>query len=138
MIVLNLHCRHLHRFEGWFASAAAFDDQLQRHMLSCPICNSTEVSRLPSGPHVISSTRVERDGESPAAVQQELLAAVKDYLRNSENVGERFTEEARKIHYEEAPARSIRGVASIEETRELLDEGIGVIALPFPPSDETH
>ena len=138
MIVLNLHCRQQHRFEGWFASPSSFEDQLRRGLLTCPVCNSAEVSRLPSGPHVISSARADRDGESPAAVQQQLLAVVKDYLRNSENVGARFPEEARKIHYEEVPARNIRGIASIDEARELLDEGISVVAVPFPSSDETH
>lgn len=138
MIVLNLCCSHEHRFEGWFASTDAFDDQLRRGLLSCPICNCAEVSRLPSGPRVMPSAREERDGESLSAVQEQLLEVVRDYLRQSENVGARFPEEARKIHYQEMPARSIRGIASIDETRELLDEGIVVVPLPFPPSDETH
>lgn len=138
MIVLNLICRHQHRFEGWFASAEAFDDQRERKLLSCPICNSDEVSRLPSGPRVVSSSGGEHDAESMAAVQAQLLQAIKAQVRASEDVGSRFPEEARKIHYNEVPARSIRGVASLEETRDLLDEGITVLPLPIPPSEETH
>ncbi len=140
MIVLNLHCRHEHRFEGWFASVDAFDDQKARGLLSCPICNCGEVSRLPCGPRIISSARACGDDadESIAAVQNLLREAVKAIARDSENVGERFPEEARKIHYNESPARSIRGTASLRETRDLLDEGIVVLPLPVPPSEETH
>lgn len=138
MIVLNLLCRHEHRFEGWFASTEAFDGQLQRGMVACPVCNSADISRLPSGPRIVSKGRVESDGESLAAVQRQLVEIVKDQLRSSENVGARFPEEVRKIHYKEVPARNIRGVASVEETRDLLEEGIAVLPLPLPPSEETH
>jgi hypothetical protein len=141
MIVLNLVCRNEHRFEGWFASAEAFEDQQKRGLLTCPFCNDGEVTRLPSGPRVISSTSVREsvaEQETVAAVQAELREAIRAYVRNSENVGDRFPEEARKIHYQEAEARNIRGVATIEETRELLDEGIIVVPLMTPPSEETH
>ncbi len=142
MIVLNLVCRQEHHFEGWFASSDAFDSQRQRGMLSCPVCNSEEVSRLPSGPRVISSHR-ERTAERPeaetlAVVEAQLRDALEVYVRDSENVGERFPEEARKIHYQETPPRNIRGVASFRETRDLLEEGIVVLPLPVPPSEETH
>ena len=138
MIVLNLICRHEHRFEGWFASVDVFERQQHGGLVSCPICNCDEVSRLPSGPHVISSTRDATPSESPAEVQAQLLEALKAYVRDSENVGQRFPEEARKIHYQEAPARNIRGVASLTETKDLLEEGIFVLPLPVPTSDETH
>lgn len=111
-------------------------------MVSCPFCNSGEVSRLPSGPHLMSSPRrlaaPVADGESHAIVEQQLREALRVYVRNTENVGERFPEEVRKIHYEEVPARSIRGIASLEQTRDLLDEGIVVLPLMVPPNDETH
>ena len=142
MIVLNLVCRHEHRFEGWFASAEAFDDQQRRGLLSCPFCDSGEVSRLPSGPRVMSSPRdaagEAQDTESLTAVQEQLRDALKAYVRDSENVGPHFPEEARKIHYKEVPARNIRGVASLREARDLLEEGIVVLPLPVPPSEETH
>lgn len=140
MIVLNLVCRHEHRFEGWFASAEAFEDQQKRGMLTCPFCNDGEVSRLPSGPRVISAAPAKEsvERESAAVVQAQLREAIQAYVRNSENVGQQFPEEARKIHYKEAPARNIRGVATIEQSRELLEEGIVVVPLIVPPSEETH
>lgn len=138
MIVLNLVCPQEHHFEGWFASAEAFDDQRSRGLVACPFCDSDEVARLPSGPRVVSSGREASGGESQEAVHEQLLDALKAYVRDSEDVGRRFPEEARKIHYKEAPARSIRGVASVGETRDLLDEGIVVMPLPVPPSEETH
>ncbi|MDD5250530.1 MAG: DUF1178 family protein [Rhodocyclaceae bacterium] len=140
MIVLNLLCRHQHRFEGWFASAEAFGDQQERGLVTCPVCNNAEVSRLPSGPRVISSSAAKdaAEHESVAAVQAQLRDAIKAYVRESENVGPRFPNEARKIHYKEAPARNIRGIATLEETRDLLDEGIVVVPLMVPPSEETH
>jgi hypothetical protein len=138
MIVLNLVCRQEHRFEGWFASSEAFDDQCGRGLVSCPFCNDAQVSRLPSGPRIVGAGRDGREEESLAAVQEQLLEALKASVRDSENVGQRFPEEARKIHYKEAPVRSIRGVATVKETHDLLDEGIVVIPLPVPPSEETH
>lgn len=140
MIVLNLACRHEHRFEGWFASAEAFEDQQRRGLVTCPFCDSAEVSRLPSGPRVITSAPAKESAEreTAAAVQAQLREAIQAYVRKSENVGDRFAEEARKIHYDEVPKRNIRGVATIEETRELLDEGIVVVPLVIPPGEETH
>lgn len=141
MIVIDLHCREEHRFEGWFASSEAFEGQVRSGMVSCPFCNSAEVSRLPSGPRLISPREraVEADdGESLVAVERQLREALRAQIGGSENVGERFAEEARRIHYEEAPARSIRGVASVAQARELLDEGIVVLPLLVPPNDETH
>ncbi len=141
MIVLNLSCRKGHRFEGWFASADAFDDQHKRGLVTCPFCNDDDVTRLPSGPRVLtlhSTSKEIEDRETAAAVQAQLRDAIQAFVRNSENVGEHFPEEVRKIHYQEAPARNIRGVATIEETRELLDEGIVVVPLVVPPGEETH
>ena len=136
MIVLNLVCQHEHHFEGWFASAEAFEQQRERSMLSCPICNSDEVTRLPSGPRIVSSARNSESDESVAEVAAQLREALKTLVRDSENVGRHFPEEARKIHYKEAPDRNIRGVASLRETQDLLEEGI--VVLPLPPSGETH
>ena len=138
MIVLNLMCRHEHRFEGWFASAESFEDQRGSGLLSCPICDCDEVERLPAAPRIMHSRRAAHDAESLATVQDQLLEVVKSLVRDSDDVGRRFPEEARKIHYQEAPPRSIRGIASLRETRDLLDEGIVVLPLPVPPGEETH
>lgn len=143
MIVLNLACAKEHRFEGWFASSDAFEAQLASGLLSCPFCNGRDIVRLPSGPRVVgalgeTAAEAPAGDESLAAVERQLREALRTYVRGSEDVGERFPEEARRIHYREAPARSIRGVASAEETHELLDEGIVVLPLLVPPPDETH
>jgi hypothetical protein len=140
MIVYNLLCENAHRFEGWFGSAEAFDHQHLAGQLSCPVCGSSSVQRQPSAPHVHT-----RAAEAPAADQaltmQQIRAHLVDYLlKNSEDVGERFSEEARAIFYEEAPERPIRGRATVAEARELHEEGIEVFALPMPPApkDKLH
>lgn len=142
MIVLNVLCEAGHRFEGWFASTEAFHSQAQRHLVNCPQCQTSQVSLLPSAPHVRRSTAAEsRPVESPEqvpAIAAQLYQALAEAARKAENVGERFPEEARRIHYGEAPARSIRGVASHDETVELLEEGIFVLPAPVPHEDEYH
>jgi hypothetical protein len=140
MIVYNLLCENAHRFEGWFGSAEAFDHQHLAGHLSCPVCGSSSIQRQPSAPYV--HTRV---AEAPAADQgltmQQIRAHLVDYLlKNTEDVGERFSEEARAIFYEQAPERPIRGRATLAEARELHEEGIEVFALPMPPAskDKLH
>jgi len=135
MIVLSLQCSDNHSFEGWFASAGAFDDQARTDMISCPMCGTTSVLRLPSGP------RVKRSTDSAAAfglMANEAYRAIADMVRKSENVGEKFTEEARRMHYGEVEARNIRGHATLSEARELIDEGISVMPVPVIPLEETH
>lgn len=141
MIVLNVLCEAGHRFEGWFASTEAFHSQCQRQLVNCPHCQTAQVSLLPSAPHVRRSVPAEvvpPSPESMSAVAARLVQALSEAARKAENVGERFPEEARRIHYDEAPARSIRGVASHDETMELLDEGIFVLPAPVPRDDEIH
>ncbi|MCF8178288.1 MAG: DUF1178 family protein [Sulfuritalea sp.] len=144
MIVLNLLCDQGHRFEGWFASGEAFRSQSQRHLVHCPQCHTSGVSQLPSAPHVRRAGGTEQGDaekslmETPAPAIDQLHQALIKMARQAENVGERFPEEARRIHYDEVPARNIRGVASIDETRDLIDEGIFVLPAPVPPEDEFH
>lgn len=143
MIVLNLLCNHGHHFEGWFASGEAFRDQSDRHLVHCPQCQTSGVSQLPSAPHVKrggSEVALPERPVAPAAARgmAQLHQTLVAMARQAENVGERFPEEARRIHYDEAPARNIRGVATADETRELLDEGIFILPAPVPPEDEFH
>ncbi|MEJ6002334.1 DUF1178 family protein [Paucibacter soli] len=128
MLVLNLACEHGHSFEAWFGSAADYESQQQRQLVSCPICGSQDISRMPSAPRLnVSHLRAE-----PAALKTaQALAAVRQLIANTEDVGERFAEEARRIHYGEAEERGIRGRASAEQTRELVEEGIAVLPLPM-------
>ncbi|MDR5757435.1 DUF1178 family protein [Caballeronia sp. LZ035] len=138
MKVLDLKCAHDHRFEGWFASTEEFESQLARKLVACPVCSATDVSRMPSAPRLnLSSARSEvaqKAVNAPAAteVQARALQFMRELISKTENVGERFAEEARRIHYNEAPARNIRGVTTPEDAHALLEEGIDVLPLPVP------
>jgi hypothetical protein len=140
MLVLNLSCNREHRFEGWFGSADDFESQLGRGLVGCPICASTEVQRLPSAPRLnVSHLRAGAAEPKPASppdpqqqIQQAALQAVQQLLSRTEDVGERFAEEARRIHYGEVEQRGIRGRASRDEAVALAEEGIAVMALALP------
>lgn len=132
MKVLDLQCPHGHRFEGWFASTDDFEAQLSRKLVECPVCGATEVSRMPYAPRLnLSGATQTRPAESHA-LQAQVMRALREVLEKTENVGERFAEEARRIHYNEAPARSIRGVTTPEDAQALVEEGIDVMPLPIP------
>jgi len=149
MKVLDLQCSQGHRFEGWFASGDDFESQLSRKLVECPMCAATEVSRLPSAPRLnlsgatnaqndaarraAGSRDEERGGSVPERIREieaQAMHALREVLGKTENVGERFAEEARRIHYNEAPARNIRGVATPEDARSLVEEGIDVLPVP--------
>ncbi|HVE53785.1 MAG TPA: DUF1178 family protein [Ramlibacter sp.] len=138
MKVLNLQCRHAHSFEGWFASEDDFQGQLARGLVECPMCGDAEVAKMPSAPRLnlgagpAPSPRQQVVAAPDAQVQAAWMQLVKQVMANTEDVGEKFAEEARKIHYGEAGERGIRGQASAEETKALLEEGIGVLPLPIP------
>src|SRR5688572_4649969 len=147
MIVFDLLCVSGHRFEGWFSSAGQFASQKKRRLLECPTCGSAEVKRVPSAtranlgaqpPQVQKSPKApektpEMEGKDPFAIAQMLYSRMLDeLLTKSEDVGKSFPDEARKIFYEQAPARGIRGEATAEEHDELVDEGIPVARLPVP------
>ncbi|KVG83067.1 hypothetical protein WJ36_09845 [Burkholderia ubonensis] len=132
MKVLDLQCPHGHRFEGWFASADEFEAQLSRKLVECPVCGATEVSRMPSAPRLNLSGETQAKRADPRALQAQVMRALREVLEKTENVGERFAEEARRIHYNEAPVRSIRGVTTPEDAQALVEEGIDVMPLPIP------
>lgn len=140
MKVLDLQCGGLHVFEGWFASEDDFTSQLARGLVSCPMCADTRVSKKLSAPRLNLG-----HGRAPDAPAQDVLATnpetevqlawmalARRVLANTDDVGTRFAEEARRIHYGETPQRGIRGKASAAETESLLDEGIAVMQLPLP------
>ena len=145
MIIFDLLCAHGHAFEGWFASGAEFDRQKDARLVTCPVCDGSDVERRPSArvqvakasnaaPTPVPAAR----GDAIAGISPELLAKLREVVRNTEDVGERFPEEARKIHYDEAPPRSIRGQASREEAEALADEGIEFSPLPPLLTRESH
>ncbi|MEJ7688152.1 MAG: DUF1178 family protein [Variovorax sp.] len=138
MKVLNLQCAHGHGFEGWFASNDAFETQLASGLVACPICGDTGIDKLLTAPRLnLGSPKPPSDAPrtaAPAEISPEArwMHALRQVMAKTEDVGERFAEEARKMHYGEADERSIRGRATREEARILEDEGIAVYALPVP------
>jgi hypothetical protein len=142
VIVFELICADRHRFEGWFASAKDFEGQKARGLLSCPVCSDSNIEKLLTAR--IGSSEADATPESapqpaPPAAQPRSVQAVIDYiLLHTENVGKDFPAEARRIHRKETRQRSIRGVATGEETRDLLEEGIAVMPLPVPPREDWH
>ena len=137
MIIFDLSCDQNHTFEGWFQSQENYEEQLANGLISCPQCGSTEINRIPSAIHLSSNEAVESLTEHKIPVEslssamleacQQLISTM---IANSEDVGKSFAQEARKIHYLEAPERSIRGEASVEEYEDLREEGIDVLLLP--------
>lgn len=152
MKVLNLRCSNGHGFEGWFASDDEFMEQNGSGALQCPLCADNLITRMPSAPRLNLSgardvvptqaaTAADATGGKPPAVAAEAaggelqalwLKAVRHVLAHTEDVGERFAEEARRIHYGEVPERGIRGQVSAEQREGLLEEGIEIFALPLP------
>jgi hypothetical protein len=139
MIVFELTCAARHRFEGWFASSEDFNAQHGRRLIACPQCGNDRVEKLPSAKirttDAAAPSQSAPEGAGPPASMDEFVNHV---LRNTEDVGAKFAEEARRIQREEAPKRDIRGVATIKDTKALLDEGISVFPLPIPPKGEWH
>jgi len=140
VIVFELICADRHRFEGWFASAEDFEGQKTRGMLSCPVCSDSKIEKLLTAklgrpePEPQASTQTQAQAARPRSLHEMI-----DYiLLNTEDVGKEFPSEARRIHRKQARERSIRGIATGEETRDLLEEGIAVMPLPVPPREDWH
>jgi hypothetical protein len=146
MKVLDLRCSHGHGFEGWFASNEAFESQLADGLVECPVCADTRIVKLLSAPRLnLGNAKAPAEAAAspaPAASSAQVPAesspearwmrAVREVLAKTEDVGDRFADEARKMHYGETEERGIRGQATREQTEALLDEGIPVMPLPIP------
>ncbi|MFC7408228.1 DUF1178 family protein [Hydrogenophaga atypica] len=141
MKVLNLRCGAQHVFEGWFGSELDFQDQLSRGLLTCPLCGDTGVEKMLSAPrlnlagaaaNVPAPPTPVNSTTQPTATDARLWQAMRTAIARAENVGDRFADEARRIHHGEAEARQIRGQASLQDTLALLEEGVPV--LPLPPA----
>ena len=147
MKVLDLHCRQGHVFEGWFASEEDFQDQLRQSMLQCPMCMDVQISKSVSAPRLNLGARqsgpnraVSREETlrpvNPRRPRQKLqaawLALARTLVARTEDVGEQFAQEARRMHRGDAPERAIRGRTSPEEAVRLLEEGIDILPLPLP------
>lgn len=145
MIVLNLICTNQHRFEFWFDSNDAFESQHSSNGVLCPYCGIAEVARLPAAPRIkrqAGAQALAKDSAAPkapdASREAALFAVFQRLIAESEDVGDRFPEEARKIHYEEVSPRKIRGRSTAAEALELLEEGIPVLPLPVPSTGDMH
>lgn len=165
MIRYSLRCKKSHEFESWFASSEAFDKLAAKKQVACPECGSKSVEKALMAPRVVKSeakspskravkAAVKRAAAAAAsapapepapslqhvAAQKELVEAVRklrdEVVAKAEYVGPRFSEEARKIHYDEAPARGIYGEATAEEARALVEEGVEIMPLPVLPGDK--
>jgi hypothetical protein len=158
MIRYNLRCERGHVFESWFQSSSAYEAQEKRKLVNCPSCGSAKVERAIMAPQIVSkkgresvepvpapsstpSTDVTTPASTPLMMAQERelrakLRELRDHIvKNADNVGERFPNEARKMHYGDIEHRPIYGEASPEEARSLIDEGVEVSPLPVLPDD---
>ena len=156
MIRYTLRCDRGHAFESWFQSSSAYDTQVRRKLVTCPVCDSTKVEKAIMAPQIVSKKGRQNavpapveaaPAETPAgestpllmAQERELRAKLKELrdhiVKNADNVGERFPNEARKMHYGDIEHRPIYGEASPEEARSLIDEGVEVSPLPVLPDD---
>ena len=139
MILFDLKCDTGHRFEAWFRDGAGFESQRKSRTVECPVCGSSTVDKAPMAPNLV---RGERSGKRQAAAMglagaKATLRAMREHVeKNCDFVGDRFAEEARKVHYGEVERHSIYGNATREESRELRDEGIEFGQIPWlPPRD---
>ena len=157
MICYTLRCEHDHSFESWFQSSSAYDSQVRRKLVTCPVCGSSKVDKAIMAPRVVSKKGRDRNPapepvttpptettqQAPAplimAQERELRAKLKELrdhiVENADNVGERFPNEARAMHYGDIEHRPIYGEASPEEAKALIEEGIEVAPLPILPED---
>jgi len=165
MISFNLICDHDHGFEGWFNSSADYTDQQARGLVTCPICDSANITKGLMTPNVAakSNTKSEASGRTPAMVSApsranlppqmtaqitpemakaaaETLAAMRKLQstieKQCDNVGDAFAEEARKIHYGESDPRGIYGQTTDQEAESLLEEGIAIAKMPWLPKEQ--
>ncbi len=159
MKVLDLHCTHQHVFEGWFASEDDYLAQLGKGLVACPVCSDTAITKKLSAPRLnlgagdasaivpaaaapsqpaLASSQALVSGQAEQALQAAWLAVARKIVAQTEDVGPKFAQEARKMHYGEVPERGIRGQASPDETQALLQEGIAVMPLPDVLKEPLH
>ncbi|MTI08657.1 DUF1178 family protein [Curvivirga aplysinae] len=132
MISFNLKCENEHEFEGWFKDSASFEKQQELGLLECSICGSNNVKKALSAPNISTSRSQQKSQiEFFTKARNAMVQMRKDIESNCENVGNKFAEEARKIHYGEKEERGIYGNASADEVKELVEEGVEVAAVPW-------
>lgn len=142
MILFNLRCPKEHVFEGWFRSGDAYEEQLEAKTISCPVCGSRKVEKAPMAPRIgkgaeKAAARQQADSEKAAQLMTALRELRTKIEAEGDNVGERFAEEARRIHYGEVETRSIYGQSTDEEAEELREEGIPFARIPWVPRQDS-
>ena len=139
MIKFTLHCEQAHDFEGWFRNNEDFETQQKRGFVECPVCGSNKVAKALMAPAVSTARKKESIALAVNEQQKRALAQLKamaDSIRaNAENVGDKFAEEARKIHFGEVEARGIYGEATLDEAKSLAEDGVGFMPIPVFPED---
>ena len=135
MIRFALHCDQSHEFEGWFRNNEDFEKQQSRKLVSCPVCGSHKVEKALMAPSVSTGRQKEKISIAMNQMAKELREMTRKIRENSDYVGEKFAEEARKIHFGEADARGIYGEATVEEVKGLVEDGVDVMPLPVLPED---
>lgn len=139
MIRFSLCCDREHDFDGWFRDNADFDKQKKCGLVTCPVCNSAKVEKALMAPSVQTARKREKVALGMNAEQKQLMGKLKELTdkvkQNADYVGDKFPEEARKIHFGETDPRGIYGEASPTEVKELLDDGVGIMPLPNIPDD---
>jgi hypothetical protein len=125
MILFDLICGDDHQFEGWFRDGASYETQAAAAEIACPTCGDRRIRKAPMAPNVIR-------GATPPAIIREAVETLRHHVEaNCDYVGERFVEEARQMHYGEAEQRPVYGEASIADAKELVEEGIEIMPLPW-------
>lgn len=139
MIRFSLSCPSGHAFDGWFRNGEDFEAQLKRDLVACPVCNSVKIEKALMAPAVSTSHTQDKVALAMGQEQRKALAKLKamteEAKKNADYVGDRFAEEARKIHFGEAETRGIYGEATAEEARGLLEDGVEFMPLPTFPDD---
>lgn len=138
MKVFNCVCEFGHAFEGWFDSVESLDEQIAKNLVTCPYCDTPHVKRVPSATHVrgfrdkerYNSEKILDEQAYRAKLRADAVCAARRLLKDSEDVGERFAQEARAVHKGQAPLRTIHGQCTLSEAQDLLEEGIGVLPIP--------
>lgn len=132
MKVYNLTCEHDHRFEGWFSSEEDYVAQSEVQQIACPMCDNRVIRKLPSAPRLSLSGSQSEPQDEKLQIQKQIMNVVRHIIANTEDVGARFAEEARRIHYKETPERAIRGTATVQEFEALSEEGVDVMPFSVP------
>ena len=141
MIKYQLKCQACaHQFEGWFVDSAGYDKQAKAGEVHCPLCDSADTTKAIMAPNIARRRGADDSFQSAADTGKQIRSAIKEIHRelaaSSDNVGEAFPEEARKIHYGEVEERAIHGKATLDEAKELVDEGIDVVTVPDLPKTD--